>query len=115
MSLLLETPRLRVRELTPDDIEHVCAIFNDAETVQYLSHAKDRTQVQAWIQWAQGNYRLHGWGMWAIELKDSGVFVGECGLIAQKSIDGHDEMELAYHLVRQWWHRGFATEATAAV
>ncbi len=115
MSILLETPRLRVRELTLDDVENVCEIFGDAETVQYLSHTKDRAQVQAWIHWAHDNYQRHGWGMWAIELKESGVFVGECGLIAHKNIDGHDEMELAYHRVRQWWHDGCATEATGAV
>lgn len=115
MSILLETPRLRLRELMLEDVEYVLEIFSDTETVQYLSHTKDRAQVQAWIHWAQEQYQLHGWGMWAIELQESGQFVGECGLIEQKNIDGRDEMELAYHLVRRWWHHGFATEAAGAV
>lgn len=53
--------------------------------------------------------------MWACHLKETGEFVGICGLHYHPDIDGQEEFEIGYLFVRKFWHQGLATEAAKAV
>src|SRR5207249_11006997 len=56
--------------------------------------------------------REHGFGLWAVELRATGEFIGDCGLVY---VEGKGpEVEVAYHLAKEWWGRGLATEAARA-
>ena len=55
-----------------------------------------------------------GEGMWAVVLKETGEFIGDCG-IALQNIDGEILPEIGYHIHKKYWRRGFAKEAARAV
>ena len=52
-------------------------------------------------------------GLWAVILKETGAFIGDCGITMQQ-IDGETLPEIGYHIAKQHWRHGYATEAAAA-
>lgn len=76
------TPRLRFREMTADDLDHMAALLGDPEVMRYYPAPKTRAQAQAWIDWNVRSYAEHGFGLWVVETHDAD-FVGDCGLTWQ--------------------------------
>ncbi len=58
-------------------------------------------------------YATEGHGLWAMVLKETGELIGDCGLTLQ-DVDGAYEMEIGYHVRRDLWRQGLATEAARA-
>jgi RimJ/RimL family protein N-acetyltransferase len=110
---VLETERLRLRELDLADTDSLLEIFSDPEAMRYYPSTKDREATQGWIRWCLKSYRENGFGLWAIERVTDGAFLGDCGLMLQP-IDGRLVPEIGYHLVPSVWGRGYATEAARA-
>jgi RimJ/RimL family protein N-acetyltransferase len=73
----------------------------------------DPANVRAWIEWNLRNYAEFGFGLWALERKDSGEFIGDCGL-ACRDVEGRAELEIGYHVLRRERRKGYATEAARA-
>ena len=67
-----------------------------------------------WLNWSLDNYRKYGFGLWAMELKQTGRFIGDCGLTMQ-NIDGESLPEIGYHIHRDFWRQGYGSEAARAV
>lgn len=111
---ILETERMKLRELTMDDVDNLMEIFSDPIAMRYYPSTFPREGAVKWIEINQSFYRDCGTGLWACELKETGAFVGQCGIIPQ-TVDGQPEMEIGYLFVREYWGRGLATEAAAAV
>jgi RimJ/RimL family protein N-acetyltransferase len=107
------TPRLALREMTPDDLDDMAGLLGDPEVMRYYPHPKSRDEALAWIAWNQRLYREHGFGLWLLTLRNSGEFVGDCGLTPQP-VDGVTELEVGYHVRATLQGRGLATEAAAA-
>ena len=57
--------------------------------------------------------RERGYTMWAVDLKETATFVGQCGLYPAERTG--PEIELAYHFNKVSWNMGYATEAAIAV
>jgi RimJ/RimL family protein N-acetyltransferase len=114
---VLQTPRLRLRELTPDDEDALAAMFADPEVMRWIGRGGvvDRGGARKVLDRAIGNYAEHGYGEWALTTADDDEMIGLCGLIDWPDIDGVPEMEVAYLLRRDVWGQGFATEAAAAI
>ena len=112
--MILETERLYLREYTPEDFDAIYAILSDPETMQHYPAPFDAERVRGWIAWNLDNYRRYGFGLWAVVLKETGAFIGECGVTMQQ-IDGETLPEIGYHIAKQHWRRGCAKEAAAAV
>ncbi len=110
---ILFTDRLRLRELTMNDVENLAGIFTDPEAMKYYPSTKNREETEGWIRWNLDGYARNGHGMWAAEFKETGNFAGQCGLIIQE-VDGNREVELGYLFLREHWCRGLATEAAIA-
>lgn len=55
-----------------------------------------------------------GFGLWAVVLKETGKFIGDCGITIQ-DIDGEMLPEIGYHIHKKYWRKGFAKEAARAV
>ena len=87
MPVVLETQRLRLRELGWEDLEPLAEILSDEETMAHYPAPFDRAKVERWISWNLENYRVFGFGLWAVEEKGSGAFLGDCGITIQ-NIDG---------------------------
>jgi RimJ/RimL family protein N-acetyltransferase len=107
------TPRLAFREMTPDDLDDMAALLGDPQVMRYYPHPKSREDALAWITWNQRLYRDHGFGLWLLRLRETGEFVGDCGLTLQQ-VDGVTEIEVGYHVRVTLQGRGLATEAAAA-
>ena len=114
MSIILETQRLRLREYTRQDFAALYEILSDAVTMRHYPSPYDEKGTWRWIEWNVKNYADYGFGLWAIELKESGVFIGDCGITMQ-NIDGLQLPEIGYHIHKDHWRQGFAREAAGAV
>ena len=108
-----ETERLLVRRLTRDDLDELAALLGDPEVMRYYPRPKTREEALAWIDWNLRLYEERGHGLWALVLKETGEFAGECGLVPQE-VEGREEIEVGYHVKPSLWRRGLATEAAAA-
>jgi len=110
---ILETPRLMLREFVRGDAEALATILCDSETMRFYPAAFTAAGVAEWIDRNRKRYAIDRHGLWAMVLKSSGELIGDCGLIRQK-IDGVEETEIGYHVRRDLWKQGYATEAAAA-
>ena len=110
---ILETERLRLRQMMPADAGLLLEIFQDPVAMRHYPGTIDRDGAIAWVERAQASYRRHGHGFWIVERKVDARFLGQCGLLAQ-DVHGATEVEVAYLFVRQFWGHGYATEAARA-
>ncbi len=110
---ILETARLRLQEFQSGDIDALAAILSDAETMRFYPAALDYAGVAEWIERNRRRYEKDGFGLWALILKSSGELIGDCGLIRQ-DVNGTEEVEIGYHVRRDLWKNGLATEAAQA-
>jgi RimJ/RimL family protein N-acetyltransferase len=110
---LLETDRLELREFVPEDVHSLAAVLCDPETMCYYPAPFDRAAVAHWIDRNLQRYSKDGHGLWAMILKSSGELVGDCGLTRQV-VDEGDEIEIGYHVRRNLWGKGYASEAARA-
>ena len=114
MKTILETERLRLREYTMDDFDALYEILSDADTMKYYVAPYDGKGTTRWLTWSLDNYAKYGFGLWAMELKETGEFIGDCGLTIQ-NIDGESLPEVGYHVNKKHWRQGYAKEAARAV
>ncbi len=110
---ILDTPRLILREFSPDDADSLGAVLSDPETMRFYPAPLDRTGVEEWIARNRRRYSKDGHGLWAMVLKSTGGLIGDCGLTVQP-VDSADEIEIGYHVRRDHWGQGLATEAARA-
>ena len=111
--IILETPRLYLREFTIADAPLVQQLNNDPDVLKYLHQAPIENVQQALtviLTVILPQYK-NNFGRWAIHLKDTDEFVGWCGL---KNRAEPEETDLGYRLKKTAWGRGFATESAAA-
>jgi len=107
----IETARLILRGFRQSDFDDYAAMCADAEVMRFLGGVMKRPD--AWRQMAMfiGHWKLRGYGLWAVEEKATGEFIGRIGLL---NPEGWPGLEVAWTLTRAKWHQGFATEAARA-
>jgi RimJ/RimL family protein N-acetyltransferase len=110
---VLTTPRLVLREMTGADLDDMAALLGDPEVMRYYPAPRTRDEALAWIKRNQRLYRERGFGLWAITLRATSEFAGDCGLTPQR-VDGAEEIEVGYHIRAGLHGNGYATEAAAA-
>lgn len=109
----IETARLHLREMTPQDAPALHAVVGDPETMRWYPRALTPEDVDDAIARQIGRYPS-GTGLMAMVLKETGELIGDCGPVWQEA-DGPPEVEIGYHVRRDCWNRGYATEAARAV
>jgi ribosomal-protein-alanine N-acetyltransferase len=114
--VILETERLVLRHQEPGDVEALWALYRNPEVVRFIPDAaRSREETLAEIAWFRnGHPRRPELGLWATVLQESGAVIGRCDLIPW-TIDGQDEVEVAYLIDPAHWGRGLATEAARAI
>jgi ribosomal-protein-alanine N-acetyltransferase len=110
---ILQTQRLSLREFEPADVDALAEILCDREAMRYYPAPYDHAGVEDWIQRNRDRYVQHGHGLWAMIQNSTGRVIGDCGLVRQ-SVDEVDEMEIGYHVRRDLWGQGYASEAAGA-
>ena len=110
----IETNRLILRDYTIADYAALYEILSDPETMQHYPSPFDEKRTRDWIQWNLDNYRKDGFGLWAVTLKETDEFIGDCGITLQ-NIDGEMLPEIGYHIHKAHWRKGYGSEAAKAV
>ncbi len=108
----LETDRLILRMFRDSDFEAYAEMCGDKEVMKYLGGAT-MTRSEAWRSMATvlEHWKLRGFGLWAVEERQSGVVVGRVGCLRPEGWPG---LEIAWTLRRAFWGQGYATEAARA-
>ena len=114
--IVLQTPRLTLRHLVPEDLGALHALYGDPEIRQYypdgtLTLEATRQELEWFLH---GHPRFPELGLWAAIERRSGDFLGRCGLLPWE-IEGRHEVELAYLIDKSRWGEGLATEAATAI
>ncbi|MBT4776581.1 MAG: GNAT family N-acetyltransferase [Crocinitomicaceae bacterium] len=106
------TERLSIRMLTENDIDSWELFLKDTDVFEYYPSTMQYNENYAhdWITKQIQRYQDEGFGLMALIDKESGVLIGQCGLIRQK-LDGLDEVEIGYHIRKEYRGNGYATEA----
>ena len=114
--VILETQRLKLRHLAHADLPALFALYRDPEIRQYFPDGtRTLEETKDELEWfLQGHPRHPQLGLWATVEKNSGAFVGRCGLLPW-TIDGRLEVELAFLIARERWGEGLATEASRGI
>lgn len=91
-----ETERLLIREMTQADLDALCKIMCDEETMR-AAYERVFTveEVQGWLNRHLKRYEDFGCGLWAVVLKETGEMIGQCGLTWQKWRD-QEILEIGY-------------------
>lgn len=110
---ILETERMYLREITQSDYKALCEILQDEETMYAYEGAFSDTQVQEWLDRQISRYKIWGFGLWAVILKETDKMIGQCGLTIQQWKDS-EVLEIGYLLNRAYWHKGYAAESAKA-
>ena len=111
--ILLETPRLSMRELRQSDFFALCRILQDDETMYAYEGAFSDSEAHEWLDRQIARYGMWGFGSWAVILKETGELIGQCGLTMQPW-KGSEVLEVGYLFRRTHWYQGYATEAAIA-
>lgn len=116
MSYLLETSRLLFRHLTLDDLGNLFSLYQDPEIRRYFPEGtlsyEDTKEELEWHM--NGHPEYPELGLWATIHKETGKFIGRCGLLPW-TIDEREEVEIAYMIDKSFWRQGLGTEAAEGI
>lgn len=111
---LIETDRLRLRELTLDDTAFIIELLNTPGWLQYIGDRNVKSEEQAVAYLQNGpmkGYREQGYGMWLVEAKDDGTPLGMCGVMKRDHLDTPD---IGFAFLPRYNGQGYAAEAASA-
>jgi ribosomal-protein-alanine N-acetyltransferase len=111
---ILETERLVLRQLTPDDAEFILELLNDPFFIRNIGDRNVQTIEDACSYILNGpvaSYIKNGFGLYLVLLNETQEPIGMCGLIKR---DGLEDVDIGYALLPRYWSRGYAVEAAQA-
>ena len=111
----LETERLDLRPFTTDDAPFVLTLLNEPSFLRFIGDKKVRNLEDARQYLLNGpiaSYNVHGFGILLVELKDTNIPIGMCGLIKREELPVPD---IGFAFIPDYWRQGFAFEAATAV
>lgn len=116
MTNILETKRLLLRRLIMDDLDDLYALYKDPEIRKYFPEGiLNFEETKEELEWhMNGHPKYPELGLWATIHKETGKFIGRCGLLPW-TIEGQNEVEIAYLLDKSFWGQGLATEAAQGI
>ena len=113
-SFNLETPRLRLRPLTPEDVDDLHRLFAEPGVRKFLwdDEVIPKERAESVIEASTSSFETEGFGLWAASLLNEDALIGFCGFWFF-----HDppQLELLYGLSEAYWNSGLATELARAL
>jgi RimJ/RimL family protein N-acetyltransferase len=109
-----ETARLLLRWLDEGDAAFIVDLVNQPSWIRYIGDKGIRTVHDAQRYLREGPlamYERHGFGLYAVETRDSRVPIGICGLIKRDSLE---DVDLGFALLPAFWGQGYAVECASA-
>ena len=111
MDDLFTSERLYFREFTLKDAEMLFALNNDSEVIKYTGDPPFESIESACnFILNYDHYRKHGFGRWAVILKENNECIGWCGL----KYNEEEEIDIGFRFFKKYWGRGYATESATA-
>ena len=111
--VVLETERLRLREMLLADLSFVASMLGHSEVMRYWPRCYTRDEAEAWVRRQRERYRRDGYGYWLVLERISGVPVGQAGLLLC-DVEGRSQVALGYIIHQPFWGRGYGAESAAA-
>src|SRR5437764_4856804 len=118
---MLRTDRLVGRRLRAEDFDDLARMHRDPRVMATLAPAGapnggllSADETRRFLRRNLEHWERHGYGLWMFRDRADGRFVGRGGL-KRTSVDGKDEVELAYAVLAGYWGRGLATEMAEAI
>jgi RimJ/RimL family protein N-acetyltransferase len=110
---VIETERLRLCAFAERHFEAYASMLADPSSTRFVGDGEPLDRMNAWRSMAMllGHWVLRGYGMWAVELRDTGEFVGRIGLHRP---EGWPDLELGWMLMPDQRRHGYATEGARA-
>ena len=107
---ILETKRILLRQLTLEDLDNLYALYINENVKKYVyTESMDYEETKEELDWIIDVYTSQsGYGLWATIHKETGDFIGRCGLL-QWTIEERPEVELTYMLTEKYWGQGLGT------
>jgi len=112
---VLETERLILRRFSNDDAEFVLQLLNEPSFVRNIGDKGVRTIADALEYIRTGpvaSYERFGFGLYVVELKETGASIGLCGLIKREQLV---DVDVGFAFLPSFWSKGYAFEAASAV
>ncbi|HEY1917497.1 MAG TPA: GNAT family N-acetyltransferase [Streptosporangiaceae bacterium] len=111
----IRTKRLVMRRWRDSDREPYAALNADPVVMRYFPATHDRTSSDDHVERMEKLFDVQGFGLWALEVADTGQFIGFTGLNPMPDgVPGAGGMEVGWRLAQHGWHQGYATEAATA-
>ena len=118
MSIFIETPRLYIREMLPEDDQGMFKMDSDKEVHRYLGNQPVTSieQVREVINFVRHQYEQFGIGRWAVIKKDTNEFIGWTGFkFMNEPVNKHvNHYDFGYRFQSAHWRQGYATESALA-
>lgn len=111
--MIIETERMILRKMDNGDYSALCKILQDEDVMYAYEHAFSDDEVDEWLKKQLVRYETDGIGLWAVVLKENAEVIGQCGLTKQLWW-GENIVEVGYLFRKDFWHKGYATEAAVA-
>lgn len=111
----IETQRLVLRQLTPDDAAFLFRLLNEPSFLRYIGDRGVRSLEDARNYILKGpmeSYRRYGFGLLLTQLKSDGTAIGMCGLVKRIALT---DVDLGFAFLPQFWSQGYAVEAATAL
>ena len=114
--IILETERLILRHQVLSDLDDLWALYQNPNITKYIPDApRSRAEAQEELEWHMHGHPKHPeLGLWATIHKETGKFIGRCGLLPW-TIEGQYDVEVAYTLAQDHWGQGLGTEAAQGI
>jgi RimJ/RimL family protein N-acetyltransferase len=107
-----ETERLRMRQWRESDLAPFFALACDPQVMEFLLPLATRADSDAMVERIKTRIAENGWGLWAVEEKASGEFIGFTGLnVPAVALPFSPCVEIGWRFARRAWGKGFASEA----
>ena len=112
---ILETERLTLRQFTADDAPFILELVNEPSFIQNIGDRGVRSLADA-VKYIEtgpiASYARNGFGLYLVQLKESGESIGMCGLIKRETLD---DVDIGYAFLPKFWLKGYAVESALAV
>ena len=114
----MDTKRLLIRAIELQDVESIVCLWTDPQVTEHLGGPKNAGAIREYaIELAtdpEAVFAEDGDRWWSVCLRDSGEWIGKCGLLS-KEVEGEQEIELSYFFLPAAWGHGYATEAARCI
>jgi RimJ/RimL family protein N-acetyltransferase len=112
---VIETDRLVLRKLSTDDAEFINELLNQPSFLRYIGDKEVRNNADA-VRYIQtgpiASYERFGFGLYLVELKETGTSIGICGLLKRDSLP---DVDVGFAFLPNYWSQGYAFESASAV